>query len=108
MLNSVILIGRLTRDPELRYTPTTGAAQCHFALAVQRGAKDEVDYINVVVWDKTAEACAQYLSKGKLAAVQGRLQIRQYTTKEGEKRSATEVVASTVQFLSPKAAGPGD
>lgn len=103
MLNKVILIGRLTRDPELRYTPNNGTPVAQFALAVDRfGSREEVDFIDIVVWNKQAESCAQYLSKGKLAAVVGRLQIRSYETKDGQKRRVAEVVAETVQFLSPK------
>ncbi len=99
MLNKVILIGRLTRDPELRYTPTTGAAVVTFSLAVDRPGKDKgADFINVKVWEKQAEACAQYLSKGRLVAVVGRLEIRPYE-KDGQKRTFTEVVAEQVKFL---------
>ena len=102
MLNKVILIGRLTRDPELRYTPNTGTAVASFTLAVNRfgGKQEETDFIDIVVWSKQAENCAQYLQKGSLAAVDGRLQIRSYETKEGQKRRVAEVVAQSVQFLS--------
>jgi len=103
MLNKVILIGRLTRDPELRYTPNNGTAVATFGLAVDRPfGKDEVDFIDIVVWNKQAELCAQYLSKGKLAAIDGRLQIRSYEAKDGSKRRVAEVVAEAVRFLSPK------
>lgn len=106
MLNKVILIGRLTRDPELRYTPTNGTAVASFALAVDRfDGKDGVDFIDIVVWNKQAESCAQYLSKGKVAAVVGRLQIRSYEAKDGTKRRVAEVVAENVRFLSPKGGG---
>ncbi|HEY3363888.1 MAG TPA: single-stranded DNA-binding protein [Symbiobacteriaceae bacterium] len=103
MLNTVVLIGRLTKDPELRYT-TSGKAVATLRLAVDRGTKDpqgnnEVDWIDCVVWEKTAETAANYLQKGRLVAVQGRLQIRQYETREGQKREKAEVVASTVRFL---------
>lgn len=102
MLNQVILIGRLTRDPELRYTPTKGTAVATFTLAVDRPTQGQpsVDFIDIVVWDKQAEACAQYLTKGKLAAVVGRLQIRPYEAKDGTKRKVAEVVAERVRFLS--------
>jgi len=102
MLNQVVLIGRLARDPELRYTPTKGVAVTKFTLAVDRGGQQEpsADFIDIIVWDKLAELCAQYLSKGKLAAVSGRLQIRPYE-KDGIKRRAAEVVADKVRFLSP-------
>jgi len=109
MLNKVILIGRLTRDPELRYTPSNGTAVATFGLAVDRfDGKDGVDFIDIVVWSKQAELCAQYLSKGKMAAVVGRLQIRSYEAKDGTKRRVAEVVAESVRFLSPKSSNePG-
>ena len=101
MLNRIILIGRLTRDPELRFTPN-GKAVCSFTLAVDRpfaGADGsrEADFINIVVWNKPAESCAQYLSKGKMAAVDGRLQIRAYDDSKGERRWVTEVIAESVR-----------
>ena len=107
MLNRIILIGRLTHDPELRYTPSNNTPVCSFTLAVERSRKNaqgekEVDFVNIVVWGKLGENCANYLAKGKLAAVDGRLQIRNYTDKEGNRRSMTEVVAEEVRFLSPK------
>lgn len=109
MLNVVVLIGRLTRDPELRFTPN-GKAVCQFTLAVDRGftganGEREADFINIVVWGKAAESCAQYLAKGRMAAVEGRLQIRSYDDKDGNRRYATEVVANNVRFLSPKSEG---
>lgn len=115
MLNRIVLIGRLTKDPELRYTPN-GVAVATFTLAVDRNRKNaqgerETDFINIVVWQKQAENVANYLSKGKLAAVDGRLQIRSYDGQDGQKRWMTEVVADTVRFLSPKdsgASGPVD
>ena len=110
MLNRIVLIGRLTRDPELRYTPTNNTPVCTFSLAVDRSRKNqqgerETDFINIVVWSKLGENCANYLAKGKLAAVDGRLQIRNYTDKDGNRRSITEVVAEDVRFLSPKDSG---
>lgn len=109
MLNKVILIGRLTRDPELRYTPNTGSAVASFTLAVDRAGsnKGEADFINIVVWNKQAELCAQYLVKGRLAAVVGRLQIRTFE-KDGKRQYFTEVVAETVRFLDSKSASSGD
>lgn len=109
MLNRVVLIGRLTKDPELRYTPN-GKAVCTFTLAVDRPFKNqqgqrEVDFITIVVWGPQAEACANYLSKGQLAAVDGRLQIRSYDGQDGHKRYMTEIVAEDVRFLSPKRNG---
>ncbi len=106
MLNRVVLIGRLTRDPELRYTPN-GVAVASFTLAVDRSRKNaagerETDFIPIVVWQQQAENCNTYLSKGKLAAVDGRLQIRSYEDKDGVKRTVAEVVAESVRFLSPK------
>lgn len=101
MLNKVILIGRLTRDPELRFTPTTGKAVAKFGLAVDRGGKNSgADFINITVWDKQAEVCAQYLKKGRLVAIVGRLHINAYE-KDGQKRTYTEVVADQVRFLEP-------
>lgn len=109
MLNRIILIGRLTRDPELRFTPN-GRAVCSFTLAVDRNfpSQDgtrETDFINIVVWGKQAENCSQYLAKGRLAAVDGRLQIRSFDGNDGQKRYVTEVVADNVRFLSPKEGG---
>lgn len=100
MLNRVVLIGRLTKDPELKYT-TNGNAVCTFSLAVDRPATEGTDFIDVVAWRKLAEPCANYLSKGKLAAVDGQLRTRTYE-KDGSKRKVYEVVADNVRFLSPK------
>ena len=102
-MNHIVLIGRLTRDPELRYTPN-GIAVANFSLAVDRPTTNqqgerETDFIRIIVWQKQAENCANYLKKGRLAAVEGRLQIRNYETQDGQKRTATEVVANYVQFL---------
>ncbi len=102
MLNKVILIGRLTRDPELRYTPS-GAAVAKFTLAVdRRQSKDrekETDFIDIVVWQKLAETCSNYLGKGRLVAVEGRLQVRSYEDSQGIRRKVAEIVASEVRFL---------
>ena len=99
MFNRVILIGRLTRDPELKYTPQ-GTAVATFTLAVNRKFnKDETDFIDIVIWRGQAENVAQYLSKGRLAAVEGRLQIRNYETQDGQKRRVAEVIADDVRFL---------
>ena len=102
-MNHIILIGRLTKDPELRYTPQ-GVAVANFDLAVDRpttnaNGERETDFIRIVAWQKTAENCANYLKKGRLVAVEGRLQIRSYETQDGQKRRVAEVVASYVQFL---------
>ena len=109
MLNRIVLIGRLTQDPELRYTKN-GIAVASFTLAVDRRYKNaegerETDFIDVVVWRQQAENCANYLSKGKLCAVDGSLQIRSYEAKDGTRRKAAEVIADDVRFLSPKDGG---
>jgi len=104
MLNQVVLIGRLTRDPELRYTPNKGAPVTTFTLAVNRDmpsadGQPAADFVDIVVWNKLAQVCAEYLSKGKPVAVVGRLQIRTYDAKDGSKRKVAEVVADKVRFL---------
>lgn len=103
MLNTVVLIGRLVRDPELRYTPS-GVAVGGFTLAVDRPftnqqGERQADFIDIVVWRKLAETCANHLSKGRLVAVRGRLQVRSYETQEGQRRRVAEVVAEDVRFL---------
>ena len=109
MLNKVVLIGRLVRDPELRYTQNEGVPVANFTIAVdrpfsnQKGEK-EADFIRIVVWKKQAENCASYLGKGRLVAVEGRLQIRSYEDREGIKRIAAEVVARNVVFLESRRA----
>jgi len=108
-LNRVLLTGRLTADPELRYTQS-GQAMVRFAIAVNRRVlnpetnnwEEETTYVPVVVWGKLAETCATYLQKGRLVAIDGRLRIRSFTTQEGEKRKVTEVVAQNVHFLGPR------
>ncbi len=106
MLNRVILIGRLTRDPELKYTPS-GTAVATFTLAVNRKFNEvETYFIDVVVWRQSAEFVSNYGTKGRLAMVEGRLQIRTYETKEGQKRKVAEVVADDVRFLD-KGTGQG-
>ena len=112
MLNKVILIGRLGKDPELRYTPN-GVAVCNFSLAVERSFKNqngerEVDWIDIVVWRKQAENCANYLAKGSQVAVEGRLQVRSYETDEGQRRRVAEVVANNIQFLDYNDKAPGN
>lgn len=102
-MNKVVLIGRLTKDPELRFTPGNGTAVATLTLAVDRynpkAAQREADFIPVVVWGKQAEATANYMGKGKLMGVSGRIQTRSYDAKDGSKRYVTEVVADEVQFL---------
>ena len=105
MINRVVLIGRLTKDPELRYTPS-GVAVTTFTLAVNRQFSNsqgerEADFINIVAWRQLAELCANYLKKGSQAGLEGRLQTRSYDNKEGKRVYVTEVVADNVQFLSP-------
>ncbi len=104
MLNQVVLIGRLTHDPELRYTAGGGIPVATFSLAVDRPftnqqGERETDFIKIVTWRKQAENCANYLKKGSLAAAVGRLQIRSYEDNEGVKRKVAEVVADNVRFL---------
>ncbi|MCL4513926.1 MAG: single-stranded DNA-binding protein [Candidatus Eremiobacteraeota bacterium] len=103
--NKIILIGRLTRDPEVRYTPA-GVPVAHFTLAVDRSRssskENETDFIDIVAWQKLAEICQQYLGKGRLVAIDGRLQIRNYEAKDGQKRKAVEVVASDMKILDSK------
>jgi len=103
-MNKVMLIGRLTKDPELRFTPGNGTAVTTLTLAVDKynpaSGQREADFIPVVVWGKQAESTANYMSKGSLMAISGRIQTRSYDAKDGSKRYVTEVVASEVQFLS--------
>lgn len=106
--NKIVLVGNLTRDPEIRYVGS-GAAVTKFTLAVNRRSKEkeEVDYIDIVAWDKLAETCNTYLKKGMSTLVEGRLSIRSYETKEGEKRKATEVVCNSMQMLDRAGGGGG-
>lgn len=103
MLNRVILIGRLTKDPDLKYTPA-GVAVTNFNLAVDRpfsssGGEREADFIPVITWRQLAETCANYLRKGRLTAVEGRIQVRNYENSEGKRIYVTEVIADNVRFL---------
>lgn len=109
MLNRIILMGRLTRDPELRHTQS-GTAVASFSLAVERDFKDqggekETDFIDVVAWRGTAEFVSKYFVKGRMAAVDGRLQIRDWTDKDGNKRKSAEVLANNVYFADSKREG---
>ncbi|ETX08285.1 single-stranded DNA-binding protein [Candidatus Entotheonella palauensis] len=112
-LNSVTLLGNLTRDPELRYTPQ-GTAVTTFGLAVNRRysqegqQKEEVCFVDIVAFGRQAETVNEYLAKGNLALVEGRLQWRSWETPEGQKRSKHEVVANNVQFMPRGSGGPGD
>ncbi len=109
--NKVILLGNLTRDPEVRYTPN-GIAVASFAIAVNRKykqgdeTKEEVSYIDIVVFGKQAESCGQYISKGDSVLIDGRLQQRRWETEEGQKRTKIEVVAQSVNFM-PKRPSSG-
>ena len=112
MLNRIIIMGRLTRDPELRRTQT-GTPVASFSLAVDRDFKDKqtgertTDFIDVVAWRATAEFVQRYFTKGRMAVVEGRLQIRDWTDKEGGKRRSAEVVAENVYFGDSKRDGDG-
>ena len=105
-MNKVILVGNLTRDPELSETPS-GVAVCRFSVAVSRdyanaeGTRD-VDFFNITVWRGRAENCGKYLKKGNKVAVVGSLQTRSYEDKDGIKRNVTDIVANEVEFLTPK------
>ena len=113
-LNKVILIGNLTRDPELRYTPS-GTAVCNFGLATNRSwvssdsgqAQEETEFHRIVAWNKLAEICAQLLFTGRKVYVEGRLHTREWTTPEGEKRSSTEIVIRTMLVLDSKKRSSG-
>lgn len=110
-MNSVVLIGRLARDPELRFVPGSGQAVANFTMAIDKGltrekkqefenqGKPTADFIRIVVWGKQAENCSQYLVKGRLVAIQGSIQTSKYKTTEGETRYQTEVLANRVEFL---------
>jgi single-strand DNA-binding protein len=106
-MNQIVIMGRLTRDPELRHTPV-GVAVASFTLAVDRGftPKDggerQTDFIDVVAWRNTAEFVSKYFVKGQMAAVTGRLQIRDWTDKDGNKRRSAEVVADNIYFTESK------
>ena len=106
-MNKVILVGRLTRDPEVRYTQK-GTAVASFSIAVNTGFGENkrADFVPIVVWDKLAEVCGNNLTKGRNVLVEGRLQISEYE-KDGQKRRTTEVVAQNVEFLEPKQAVGG-
>ena len=105
MINRVVLVGRLTKEPELRATPS-GAKVCQYTLAVNRNRKaegqPEADFINCVSWNKTAELMNQYLSKGALIGIEGRIQTRSYDNQQGKKVYITEVITDSVQFLESK------
>ena len=113
-INRVVLVGNLTRDPELRHTPS-GTAVCSLRLAVNSRRKDastgewgeKPNYFDITVWGNQGERCAQYLAKGRPVAVDGRLEWREWETPEGNKRQAVDVVADSVQFLGSRGDGEG-
>ena len=112
MLNKIILMGRLTRDPELRRTQS-GTAVTSFSLAVDRdfksqGGDKETDFIDIVAWRNTAEFVSKYFTKGRMAVVEGRLQIRDWTDRDGGKRRSAEVIAENVYFGDSKREGGSD
>lgn len=107
MLNRVVLVGRLTRDPELNFTANGGTAVAKFTLAVERNytnqnGEREADFIFISVWRGLAENCAKFIGKGSLVALEGRLQVRSYENQEGRTVWSTEVVADQVKFLDSK------
>lgn len=112
MLNKVFLMGRLTRDPELRYTQR-GTSVTNFSLAVDRDFKGsdgekQVDFIDCIAWRKTAEFVSNYFDKGRMAVVVGILQVREWTDKEGDKRRKTEVIVESIYFADSKKKDPLD
>ena len=108
-MNQVVLIGRLANDPELSYTPNNQTAVCRFTLAVSRMRReDPADFIRITVWGKQAENCERYLSKGRQAAVHGRIQTGSYTNKDGQKVYTTDVVVENQEFAESKASQEGN
>ncbi len=110
-LNKVMLIGNLTRDPEMRYIPS-GQPVTQFSIAVSRRyksksgeAKEEVSFIRIVAWSRLAEICNEYLKKGRPVFVEGRIQVRNYDAQDGTKRSVTEIIADNIQLLGSKQGG---
>ena len=106
-MNNVVLVGRLTRDVELKYIQGSGAAVANFAIAVDReftgkDGKKEVDFIDIQVWGKSAENCATYIGKGSLVAIQGSIRVDSYQDQDGNSRKITRVNANRVQFLDSK------
>ncbi len=105
-MNKVFLIGNLTKDPEMRSTQS-GVAVCNFSIAVNRRFKNangqqETDYLNIIAWRQLAELCSKYLAKGRKVAVAGSIQTRTYEAKDGSKRTALDIVADEVEFLTPQ------
>jgi single-strand DNA-binding protein len=113
MLNKIMLIGNLGKDPEMNYTPS-GTAITKFSLAVSRNRKsstgerqEETEWFNIVAWDKLAETCNQYLHKGSKVYIEGRVSQRKYTDKNGIERHAFDVIVSDMEMLTPKSASAG-
>lgn len=108
-MNKVVIIGRLTKDPELKFTPGNGTAVTIVTLAVDKfnpsTGKREADFISITIWGKQAENTANYMTKGSMMAISGRIQTRSYDGKDGTKRYVTEVVANEVSFLSYRKQG---
>ena len=103
IINKVVLLGRLTKDPDLRYAPGTGNAVCRFTLAVQRTfKKDETDFINCVAFGKTGETIAQYITKGRQIAVTGSIRTGSYDAQDGTKRYTTDVIVEMFEFVESK------
>ena len=111
-MNKVILMGRLTRDPEVRYTQTNNTLVASFSLAVNRrfakqGEERQADFINIVAWNKTGEFCSKYFKKGQQVGVIGRIQTSSYDAPDGSKRYTTDVVADEVEFISTRNGNEG-
>ena len=106
-MNNVVLVGRLTRDPELRFVPNTGTAVTTFSIAIDRdytsqNGERQTDFLDIQVWNKQAETCNEYLKKGNMVCVQGSIRTDSYTDQNGVKRRSFRINANRVQFLTPK------
>jgi single-strand DNA-binding protein len=111
-MNNVVLMGRLTRDPEIRYT-ASGKPVCQFTLAVQRNYKNkegnyDADFINIVMWGSNGERLSNTVNKGQRVLINGQIQVRSYTNKDGDKRWVTEVIANKFEYIENKAANEAD
>jgi single-strand DNA-binding protein len=107
-INTITIVGRLTRDVELSYTSNTNTPVCKFSIANNNGKKDtdeSVSYFDIVAWNKTAEICSQYLKKGSQVVINGRISQSRFTDKNGQNRSKVEIIASSVQFVGGKPEG---
>jgi single-strand DNA-binding protein len=105
-MNNVVLIGRLTKEPDLSYTPS-GTAVCKFTLAIGRQGSDGTDFIRIIAWNKVAENCNKYLAKGRQVGIQGRIQTGSYKNNDGQTVYTTDVIANNVEFLT-KSQGRSD